>query len=140
MYFIIPHPPHSPFTFTNPPSRSLNHCSASLDCFALVERISWKHDHSDDIVALEHGDSKSHHRKTTIKINGKTHFEHHTDHFKDGAPAHGDSAPRLCSPKCDCVLDANNKCVSDRLQKLGHLDGPSGEKTVNRYTKSKQEL
>ena len=103
---------------------------------------SWKHEHSDSIVELSHSDSDTHHRKTTIKINGETHFEHHTDHFEDGTPAHGDAAPRLCSPKCDCVLDANNKCVKDRLEKLGLLKGPPvpDEPTENRYAKSTQEL
>ena len=48
------------------------------------------------------------------------HFEHHTDHFEE---ERGDleNAPRLCSPVCDCVLDKNNNCVTDRLHQMGLL-------------------
>eukprot|EP00039_Didymoeca_costata_P007932 m.105486 g.105486 ORF g.105486 m.105486 type:complete len:122 (+) comp13878_c0_seq3:185-550(+) len=79
---------------------------------------SWKHEHDDSIIHLEHTDSDTHHRKTSISVDGKVHFEHHTDEFQHESP-NADSAPRLCSPVCDCVLDKNNNCVTDRLKKLG---------------------
>ena len=92
---------------------------------------------------LRHDDSETHHRKTTIEVDGRgcvrasiaqfhdlasqtkqtaacRHFEHHTDHFQDAGEGH-DGAPRLCSPVCDCVLDKDSNCVTDSLHKLGLL-------------------
>jgi len=98
---------------------------------------AWRHEHDDSVIHLEHADSDTHHRKTTLSVDGKVHFEHHTDHFKSETGAHPDGAPRLCSPKCDCVLDKDNNCVTDRLKKLGLV---GTEPSENRYGKATNEL
>eukprot|EP00040_Diaphanoeca_grandis_P043855 m.10505 g.10505 ORF g.10505 m.10505 type:complete len:126 (-) comp8348_c0_seq1:84-461(-) len=98
---------------------------------------TWKHGHGDSIIQLKHEDHTDFHRKTTLSVDGKVHFEHHTDHFEDGN-VDADSAPRLCTPVCDCVMDKDNTCITDRLKKIGLLD--QEPKLMNRYSASANEL
>lgn len=100
---------------------------------------SWKHDHGDSVIHLEHADSETHHRKTVLSVDGQVHFEHHTDHFEGGVGSNVDAAPRLCSPVCDCVLDKDNNCVTDRLKKLGLLNKEEADEE-SRYTRAANEL
>ena len=86
---------------------------------------------------MEHGDSETHHRKTILSVDGQVHFEHHTDHFEGGTGSNIDAAPRLCSPVCDCVLDKDENCVTDRLKKMGLI---GNEEPENRYAKATNEL
>ena len=102
--------------------------------FIPIDRKRWKHSETGRVLELKHDDHHTFHRKTTLSVDGVVHFEHHTDHFKNGDNA--DSAPRLCTPVCDCVMDKDNNCVADRLEKIGLLDEPS----VNRYQQEHNEL
>lgn len=92
--------------------------SVTHDLHSILSR-RWRHPESDRIIELKHTDHDIFHRKTTVAIDGVVHLEHHTDHFKDGGST--DGAPRLCSPKCDCVMDKDNNCVAEGLAKLGLL-------------------